>query len=178
MEAHRQEDAAAPTAEVFSSVHVAWEGTEILAQEVCERLVIAPQQLRHILDEFAELLPLARRDGRTYFEPLAFSRLQLIHHWRGQGLSSAEIRQRLLGANQERQAEEPAEARDEAVVEQLAALAQSLEESQRQRSEERDRLMMSLARLQQEVQHLRYELHRTNSRQERKKGGLLGRVFR
>lgn len=71
-------------------------GAEISAQEVCEKLAITPHTLRHICDEYSELIPLVRHEGRTYLEPLAFSRLQLILLWRAKGMASEEIRERLI----------------------------------------------------------------------------------
>lgn len=68
----------------------------IAAHEVCEKLCITPHVLRNICDEFSDLIPLTRRDGKTYLEPIAFSRLQIIFLWRAKGLNSDEIRDRLL----------------------------------------------------------------------------------
>lgn len=146
-------------------------------QECMEELGLQPHVLRSLLFVFAEFLD----DGESQVEggspclsEWAFERLRVIVGLRNGGLSDDEIRERLR-------------CRDVTPVEpcsELSALAQSdgelaaqfklltgqLAKLQEQRREDREKLMLALMRLQQELQQLRFEMVRQQSRKERKKG--------
>lgn len=65
---------------------------------------------------------------------------------------------------------------DEQVLEILAELEARFEETELRRIDDRDRLMVTLLKIQNEIQHLRYELVAAHSRRHRKRG-LLQRLF-
>lgn len=59
----------------------------------------------------------------------------------------------------------------------LRTLISQLRDIELQRAEDRDKLMLSLMKIQKEIQHLRYELAAVQSRSQRKRRGLFARWF-
>lgn len=161
--------------------------SEMPAQEVTRRLMVTPQLLRALCDEYSDMIRLIRRDGRTYLDTLGFSRLQLILHWRNKGLAAEEIRRRLTGAegagwrvddgDPVDRAVEEAAAQDSPVLARLEQLATQLQESERHRLEDRDRLMTALMRTQRDMQKLRSDFATPQVRQRKGHRSLLRRLF-
>lgn len=143
--------------------------------EVCADLNLEPPMLRRLLREFAE--EIGWRDD----EPEASSRFLTVQSFEIasliaplflQGMEKKLIQQRLvLGrAPQGEKGPEPT------VVEMLVARIERLESdllaAEQKRGEERDKMLTTLARLQQEVQKLNAEIAVSSSRKERKRRSL------
>lgn len=62
-------------------------------------------------------------------------------------------------------------------AEKIARLEAELARSEERRIEDRDRILTALARAQQEIQHLRFELAAGGSRKDRRKRGFWSRLF-
>ncbi|MBT9258322.1 MAG: MerR family transcriptional regulator [Clostridiales bacterium] len=155
---------------------------EIIAlEEVCQRLGLRPSAVRQLLATFPEIGTVQEEGDRRGLTPDAFERLQRAAILRGQGWNVEAVREILQGPKEgakeaaaARLLEDPADV--EGLRQEIQELKDLLQKMEERRRHDQDRLLLSLIRLQQEVQHLRYELAATRSRKERRQGmGLFGR---
>lgn len=140
-------------------------GEPVPLADACQRLGLTPYVLRGLLDEYAEWLSA----GEGGLAPEAVERIGAIVRWRAEGVPPDVIRARLAGGEAE---VDPLST----LVGRLAQLQTELARSEERRAQDRDRLMMTLVRTQQEIQRLRHDLSETRSRRDRHRG-LWRRLF-
>lgn len=144
----------------------------LTAEQACQQLNLAPATLRQLLREYRDVLPTPEADGAYRLSPADVRRLATIARLRAEGWDPAAIRAALL-AGGESEARVPADASADhpmvwrAALERLDRLAEALAAMDRRWREDRDRLVMMILRLQQEVQALRYELAAAGGRRPR-----------
>ena len=150
-------------------------------QEICVLLNIAPKTFRQLLQDYADLLhwqPAEGADLAPGLPAVAFDRLRTIVELHGKGEDEAGIRRTLCNPPSP-----PPEASlrwlandGSVVVALLRDIGEQLEEARNQWVEEREKILTSLIRVQQELQSLRYEVASQGSRRARKRKGLWGRI--
>lgn len=128
----------------------------VTAEQACEWLDVSPHTLRQVLREYADLFP----GGVGGLDADGLRRLGLILRLRSEGADGAAIRAALLAGSERPPArvEPGATAADApvwaAALERLERLERRLDELDRRRRDDRDRLLVGLARLHQEMRLL------------------------
>jgi len=155
-------------------------------QEICVLLNIAPRTFRQLFENYADLLEWQPAEGCDLAQGLpatAFDRLRTIVELRGKGEDEAGIRRALSNpaslAPAPRRGSPPDDGSDVAesvVVALLRDIGEQLQAARDQWGEEREKILTSLIRVQQELQSLRYEVATQESRRSRKRKGLWGRI--
>lgn len=135
------------------------DGGPITPAAACQQLGVPPYVLRALLDDYADWLAPAEA-GLT---PETVRRLATVVGWRAEGLSADAIRSRLAGGEG---ATDPLAT----LIARLGQVQAELTRGEERRAQDRDRLMMTLVRTQQEIQQLRHELGETRSRRDRRRG--------
>ncbi len=164
------------------------------AQEACVLLGIGPPTFRRLLQEFSAAVSTRREDGLLLVPRGDVARLRRILLLRGRGLAKEEI----LSALPEQEVEErpPGLGEDGSVLEEQAEptvpvangamreiadhlehLAVGIGRQEERRLEERDRILTTLLRTQQEIQQLRRELAVAIPRRARHRKSLWARIF-
>lgn len=134
--------------------------------EACATLELSPHAFRLLLAEYVDLLPSARGAEGPPAELTSddVAVLRQIAAAQAEGVGHAEIRQRLAaGAAADGGADEA----PTAVT--LEHIRQQLADMDGRWLRDRERLFTALLRMQQEIQHLRYELAAHSSRRDRKR---------
>ncbi|HSW09369.1 MAG TPA: hypothetical protein VLK32_00480, partial [Bacillota bacterium] len=113
----------------------------------------------------------------------AFDRLRTIVELRGKGEDEAGIRRALSsppsppsGGGLRPLVVDDADVAESVVVALLRDIGEQLQATRDQWVEEREKILTSLIRVQQELQSLRYEIASQGSRRSRKRKGLWGRI--
>lgn len=145
--------------------------SEVSREEACRLLGMSPKSLRSLWQRYAAVLGGGRVPSRLTRETV--ERLRRIRALQAAGRGDADIVAALTLA-----AEETAATVDplQEVEARLAEIAQRLAVSETRRAQEHDRLVTSLMRTQQELNHLRYEVAASVPRRQRR-SGLVARMF-
>lgn len=136
----------------------------LTAEQACQQLNLSPQTFRQLLREYRDVLPDPETTRGRLLRHDDVRRLATIARLRAEGADAGRIRAALLAGHEAPAAEVPAEAPVHAApvwsaaLERLDRIEQAVRDLDRQRREDRDRMMVLLVRLQQEMQLLRYEL--------------------
>ena len=155
-------------------------------QEICVLLNIAPRTFRQIFEDYADVLQWQPAEGADLAQGLpasAFDRLRTIVELRGKGEDEAGIRRALSsqpspppGASLRSLPADDPDVAESVVVALLRDIGEQLQAARDQWVEEREKILTSLIRVQQELQSLRYEIASQRSRRSRKRKGLWGRI--
>lgn len=170
--------------------------------EVCSLLNLSPYTLRGLLADYGDVLGAGAGDreelpvGQRRLSEWSFRLLKEAVALRNAGMGREEIRDRLRALAEAAAGlavvpgyrgpgtsgalvryVDRATARDLLLIEKIEQLSEQLARSEQKRLEDRDRLLMALLRTQQEIQQLRYELAARGTRRDRKRRGLLARLF-
>jgi hypothetical protein len=155
-------------------------------QEICVLLNIAPRTFRQLFEDYADLLNWQPAEGADLTQGLpaaAFDRLRTIVELRNKGEDEAGIRRALSSAPSATAAAslrlpvaDDSDVAESVVVALLRDLGEQLQAARDQWVEEREKILTSLIRVQQELQSLRYEVASQASRRARKRKGLWGRI--
>ena len=138
-----------------------------------EQLGLGPKLFRSLLDTYSDLLSVYEKDNEKVMPEEDFQILKQIHQLTLQGLTEAEIRDKLeqghsseVAATVDSDASitESADDAEEELVRLIESLQQRLKQSEERRVEDRDQLMMMLMRTQRELRSLRYELTKDQGR--------------
>ncbi len=147
----------------------------VSVQEACRRLGVAPRTFRQLLAEFYDLVepePAVSEGGPPRdLSQTAVARLARVVAMRNAGSGYQDIRRALAGEASAGKSEPPVTglAGLAGLAEGLDRLQRELSRSEERRREDRDRLLTAILRLQQEIQHLRYEVVALHSRRDRKR---------
>lgn len=131
--------------------------------QACQALNLSPHTFRRLLQEFHDVLP-GPLDENGTLSPDHLRRLALIARMRAEGADGATIRAALLaGGEMPAAGVEPGSSVQHppvwtAALERLDRLEEAVRALDRRSREDRDRMMVMLARLHQELQMLRWEL--------------------
>ena len=147
-------------------------GEALTFAEGCARLGVTPYILRRLMDDYEDTLPpLVEVGTERRLPPPALDILARIVRWRGEGLGREEILRRIRAGEAEPTADDDVQGQAvDRLVGELGRLHQELQRSEARRAEDRDRLLTTLMRTNQELQQLRYEMAAAKSRKERRKG--------
>lgn len=151
--------------------------TELTREAACRILGVGPKNLRTLWHRYAALLGGDKPPKRL--TPKLLDILREIFELRAQGKSEAEIFASLAARTPDgaKAARETAAAQHiQGVEERLEEIAQRLASNESRREHDHDRLVTSLMRTQQELNHLRYEVAASVPRKERHVG-FVSRVF-
>lgn len=150
--------------------------------ECCERLGIAPHTFRQILFEYSDVIGDEGDESQTLTVD-AFDRLQRVLALRNGGATPEQIRAVFLPVPVNDQLPvttgtlTDTEFPDDPLVGRIDDLSRQLRLSEERRREDRDRVLLSIIRAQQEIEHLRFEIAATSSRRDKKKKGFWARLF-
>ncbi len=151
--------------------------SEVSREEACRLLGLSPKNLRNLWLRYAALLG-SEKPPRRLTLPL-LDMLRQISTLRSQGRSEPEILVALAAgpaSGMESVPETAAFQQIQGVEERLEEIAQRLAVNEARRAHDHDRLVTSLMRTQQELNHLRYEVAASVPRRERR-AGFMARVF-
>ncbi|MEW6243384.1 MAG: hypothetical protein AB1497_03800 [Bacillota bacterium] len=138
--------------------------------EACSASGLHPRLVGEIVREYGQELGVSEsEEGDLHLPEDSVPLLKSIHLWQAEGLGVEEIRQRLKAPGRP-----PVEFQDNELYNRLLDLVTRLEKTEKQRAEDRDRLLTALIRTQQEVQQLRYQLVGMTTRADRKRKRFLG----
>ncbi|MFO8059856.1 MAG: phosphotransferase [Bacillota bacterium] len=136
------------------------------------QLGIGPKAFRAILSTYSDLLPVREVEEERGVASSCVQLLERIYRRTLEGHTEEEIRAELERergrAETGAAAEVEASDADEEILELLREVLERLEQAEKRRVEDRDKLMMTLLRTQKEMQQVRYELAKTRGR--RRKG--------
>lgn len=136
----------------------------VTAEQACQQLNLSPHTLRHLVREFRDVFTHPPEQHAFLLTPGDLRRLATIARLRAEGADGPTIRAALLaGSDAPGAAVEPDARVDQPAVwtlalERLERLDESLRAFERRWRDDRDRIVLLLVRLQQELQLLRYEL--------------------
>ncbi|GEM_PF-5637827 len=132
-------------------------------QDATTILNVSPQTFRQLISDYQNYVEILGDGKNKGLSEEGFRNLQMIVSLREQGLAAEEI-----AASLEKQyTVESVEMAD--LFAEIKELREALLKSQERYLEDREKMMLTLLKLQKEIQHLRYELASTSSRKERKK---------
>lgn len=144
----------------------------LTAEQACQQLNLSPATFRQLLREYRDVLPPPDPGDGRRFTRQELRRLATIARLRAEGAEPDAIRAVLLAGGETDARVPPDAAADQppvwrAALDRLDRLEESLRAADRRWREDRDRLVMLLLRVQQEVQGLRYELGARGGRRSR-----------
>lgn len=150
--------------------------TQFGREEACRILGLSPSSLRTLWHRYAAVLGSEKPPRRL--SASAMDMLRRISELRTQGRTEGEILAALAIGTAASGVQEAAATAEhiQGVEERLTEIAQRLAMNESRRAHDHDRLVTSLMRTQQELNHLRYEVAAAVPRRERR-GGLMTRVF-
>lgn len=134
----------------------------VTAAQACQQLGLSPHALRQILREYEDLFD-GGRPGPDRFRPADVRRLATIARLQAEGASGEAIRAALLAGGETAGRVPPAARVDQppvwrAALERLERLDAAVRALERRWGEDRDRLLLALLRVQQELAALRQQL--------------------
>lgn len=132
-------------------------------QDATTILNVSPQTFRQLISDYQNYVKILGDGKNKGLSEEGFRNLQMIVSLREQGLATEEIAASL----EQQYSVESVEMAD--LFAEIKELREALVKSQERYLEDREKMMLTLLKLQKEIQHLRYELASTSSRKERKK---------
>ncbi len=136
-----------------------------------QRLSIGPKPFRAILEAFSDVITVHEVGGEKVVSEEAARHVENIHRQMTQGFTFDEIRRQLgldpetaLEGSSDASKQEDATSTDDRLLEAVKGLEEQLKRFEKQRIEDRDKLMVTLLRTQKEMQRLRHELRGRRSR--------------